>query len=774
MLVGVIFVFAAGYGVWQQIQYKQQALIRIHAVQDKTAVVDTVIKLKGRSIQTLAFDYSYWTEMYDFVLNRDKKWGQGNLDSALTTFDASGCWVFNKAGVQVYSKAQSNRSVLKTLPLTREQIRSLFAKPGLRHFFVQTPAGVLELRGSTIHLSDDIRRLKPYAGAWFVGRLWNKGYVRELGRLSDANMTLSGTKEAPTAELQSDSSIRISRALNGIEGRPLAYLNLESDSTILGIQENSASNLAALMVLLAVILVGFLSLTLGGWVSYPLRELCTSLETHDPGLLARLRRDASEFGSLARMIDKSFAQESELLNEVSERQEAEAELETLNQQLEFRVLMRTAELQTSNENLAIEIQDRIQAESQIMEMNTVLQRRLDRLTALRHIDLAIASTLDLRKMVNVCLQHVTDQLGVHAAAVLRYHPAGDALHYVSWYGFRGKGPLRTSVPLGEGLPGRCAQAQESVLVSNLSKVRGVVKANPALRGEKYVFYLAIPLVVKEEVKGVLEIFHREEFVHDQEWLDYLAILSNQLAIAIDNAGLLNDLQRSNQELTQAYQSTIEGWSRVLDLRDRETQGHSVRVTAMTLKIAKSMGMSEEELVHVRHGALLHDIGKMGVPDAILLKPGKLTDDEWVIMRGHTNMALEMLSPVEYLRPALDIPYCHHEKWDGSGYPRGLKDEEIPLAARIFAIADVYDALASARPYRSAWPPDMVLNHIVEHSGTHFDPKLVEIFIKMMSDSGDHIHHPRKALEMSLYDPHADNPETPVSEPASESDLPLAA
>ncbi|MDZ7836855.1 MAG: HD-GYP domain-containing protein [Actinomycetota bacterium] len=167
----------------------------------------------------------------------------------------------------------------------------------------------------------------------------------------------------------------------------------------------------------------------------------------------------------------------------------------------------------------------------------------------------------------------------------------------------------------------------------------------------------------------------------------------------------------------------------MDLRDKNTEDHSQRVTEITISIARSIGMSDEELAHVRRGALLHDIGKMGVPDAILLKPGKLTDEEWAIMHKHPLHAFELLSPIEYLRTALDIPYCHHEKWDGTGYPRGLKREQIPLAARIFAVVDVYDALTSDRPYRKAWTREKALEYIRQESGRHFDPQMVDMFFR---------------------------------------------
>ncbi|HET9913858.1 MAG TPA: HD domain-containing phosphohydrolase [Anaerolineales bacterium] len=187
------------------------------------------------------------------------------------------------------------------------------------------------------------------------------------------------------------------------------------------------------------------------------------------------------------------------------------------------------------------------------------------------------------------------------------------------------------------------------------------------------------------------------------------------------------LREANAHLLAAYEATIEGWSRALDLRDRETEGHSRRVTELTVKLAKARGMSSEEIINLRRGALLHDMGKIGIPDAILHKPAALTAEEWVIMRKHPQFVYDMLYSVEYLRPALDIPYCHHEKWDGTGYPRGLKGEQIPLAARLFAIVDVWDALTSDRPYRPAWSREEALTYIREQSGTHFEPEVVELF-----------------------------------------------
>lgn len=206
-------------------------------------------------------------------------------------------------------------------------------------------------------------------------------------------------------------------------------------------------------------------------------------------------------------------------------------------------------------------------------------------------------------------------------------------------------------------------------------------------------------------------------------------IGDQAASAIRRAALRAQTVRDAIELARAYDATLEGWSRALDLRDNETEGHTQRVTEMTVRLARLSGFDDEQLVHIRRGALLHDIGKMGISDAILLKPGPLTDHEWEIMRRHADYAQMLLAPIEYLTSALDIPYCHHEKWDGTGYPRGLKGETIPLVARLFAVVDVWDAMTSKRPYRDALPPDRVREHIRAHRGTHFDPQVVELFLK---------------------------------------------
>ena len=250
--------------------------------------------------------------------------------------------------------------------------------------------------------------------------------------------------------------------------------------------------------------------------------------------------------------------------------------------------------------------------------------------------------------------------------------------------------------------------------------------------------LCVPMKLKEEILGVMFVDNRiHTGLFKESDLELLSAFADQAAMAINNAQLFEDLQAANKdleaandELQTAYEATLQGWVHALDLRDKETEGHTQRVTALTQKLARKMGVVEEEMVHIKRGALLHDIGKMGIPDGILLKPGGLTKKERELMMQHPQLAYEMLSPIDFLKPATDIPYCHHERWDGSGYPRNLRGEEIPFAARIFSVVDVWDALTSERPYRKPMDNAEVRQHIREGAGSHFDSQIVDVFLEM--------------------------------------------
>ncbi len=351
--------------------------------------------------------------------------------------------------------------------------------------------------------------------------------------------------------------------------------------------------------------------------------------------------------------------------------------------------------------------------------------------SLRAVNQAITACLDLRLTLNIVLNHVTTNLDIDAATILLLNPHTQTLEYAAGRGFRSSQIQQARVRVGESYAGRAAQERCLVSVDNVCYEGGCMRAS-LMQEEGLTAYYGVPLIARGQVKGVLELFRQTPLMPDQEWLDFLEALSRHTALALDNAELFERLQRSNDELLQAYDATIEGWARALELRDAETEGHSRRVTGLTMMLARAMGVSEDDLVHIRRGAILHDIGKMAIPDAILLKTGPLTDEEQAIMRQHPIYAYEWLSSVPFLQPALDIPYCHHERWDGTGYPRGLHGEDIPLAARIFAVVDVWDALCSDRPYRKGWSVPQVRAYLRAQAGSHLDPQVVRIFLQMIA------------------------------------------
>jgi PAS domain S-box-containing protein len=359
-----------------------------------------------------------------------------------------------------------------------------------------------------------------------------------------------------------------------------------------------------------------------------------------------------------------------------------------------------------------------------------IRQQLEKLAALRTVDAAVTASMDLRVTLMVILDELTSQLHADAADVLLLQAHSQTLRWVSGRGFRFAHPKELPLYLNHGYAGRVALNRRVLILPQWDSREEDPARAAVLAAEGFSSYVAAPLIAKGQVKGVLETFHRRPLEPDPAWISFLETLAEQAAIAIDNAMLFEDLQRTNVELTMAYDATLEGWSRALDLRNRETEGHSRRVTEATLRLARILGMPEPELVFARRGGLLHDIGELAVPDRILLKPGALDEHERVILRRHPVSAFEWLSPIAFLRPSLDIPYCHHERWDGSGYPRGLKEEQIPLSARIFAVADNWDALRSDRPYRKAWPDARVSEHLKSLAGSFFDPSILKAFMEL--------------------------------------------
>jgi HD-GYP domain-containing protein (c-di-GMP phosphodiesterase class II) len=368
------------------------------------------------------------------------------------------------------------------------------------------------------------------------------------------------------------------------------------------------------------------------------------------------------------------------------------------------------------------------------EIEIKMKRQVEQMSILRSIDLAIASGLDLNLLLSMLLDRVTALMHVDAATVLLMNPKTNLLEFAAGKGFRSNILQYTRLKPGEGCAGRVALERKMISIPDLRVNRVEFDRSPLFLQEDFVTYLGVPLMAKGRVLGVMEIFQRSPLKPDTDMRNFLVMVGGQAAIAIDSAKMFSELQKSNIELSLAYDATIEGLSRALDLRDKETKEHTFRVTDITVRLALRLGVDQTDLIHIRRGAILHDIGKVAIPDQILFKPGPLVEEEWEVMRRHPDIAVELLSPVSYLEAALEIPHWHHEKWNGTGYPDKLGREDIPFSARLFALADVYDALTSKRPYRGAWPKQDAIRYIEKEAGQHFDPKIVPEFLDLVQGS----------------------------------------
>lgn len=360
------------------------------------------------------------------------------------------------------------------------------------------------------------------------------------------------------------------------------------------------------------------------------------------------------------------------------------------------------------------------------------QQAVDRLMTLRAIDMAATASTDIRVTLGLVLDRVFRHFNASAGSVLIHLPEQQSLEMVVGRGFNSLAYQSMRLRLTDSLAGQAVHRREMIHSNQYQDVNDPACLVLRLSGDSFKTYVGMPLIATGQVKGVLELFFYQDFTLPSDWSEFLQTVAAQAAMAIENAQMFGQLQRSHAELIVAYDATIEGWARALELRDRETEGHARRVVDLTLQLARRMGYPESDLVDLRRGAILHDIGKMAIPDQILLKPGPLTESEWVIMHLHTTYGYEMLLSIPYLQGVVDIPYCHHERWDGTGYPRQLKGLQIPMAARLFSIVDVYDALSSDRPYRQAWPRGRTLAYIQSQSGHAFDPQVTELFVEIQS------------------------------------------
>ena len=357
--------------------------------------------------------------------------------------------------------------------------------------------------------------------------------------------------------------------------------------------------------------------------------------------------------------------------------------------------------------------------------------RLKRLSALRTIEMTVSGSLDLKTSLSIMLEQGKALLGVDAASVLIHRPHSLELEFAAGQGFLGKSIQKYKVRLGEDLAGTAAVERRTVGGASMLASANGFRRSVIFEDEKFVAYYATPLVAKGEIKGVLEVFNRNTLLPDTEWHFFLEILARQLANVIQEAEMFRELQRYRFELSLAYDAMIEKWVQSYEEKIFEPQGHTSRVAELTLHVARAMGFNESDLVGIRRGAYLHDVGKIYLPESILGNPGPLSAYERLEIRKHPVYAYELLSTTDVLREVLDIPYCHHENWDGSGYPRGLSGEQIPMAARIFAVVENWDILRVDRPYRKAWPDEQIKSYLREQAGRKFDQYIVRKVFELL-------------------------------------------
>lgn len=357
------------------------------------------------------------------------------------------------------------------------------------------------------------------------------------------------------------------------------------------------------------------------------------------------------------------------------------------------------------------------------------QRRHQETEKLRQAATAVASSLNLKEVLGLLLDALKDVVPFDSASIIM--PEGENFRIVAAQGLPDQHQmLNTAYPANNQLLRHVLTSGQPLILKDAQLDDRFQKWHTS----NYIHgWMAVPMIARGQTIGFITLDSFAPGAFNPGDAELAQSFAHQASIAIENTRLFENLQKTNFELSQAYDTTLEGWGKALELRDKETQGHTLRVTNLTIKLARRMGYNIEQLIQLRRGVLVHDIGKMGVPDQILHKKGPLTKKEWEEMRKHPQYAFDLLYPITYLRPALEVAYCHHEWWDGTGYPRGLRDTQIPPTARIFAVVDVWDALLYERSYRKAWSKKKVMKYIQDQAGTHFDPQVVKVFLQMVQE-----------------------------------------
>jgi HD-GYP domain-containing protein (c-di-GMP phosphodiesterase class II)/sensor domain CHASE-containing protein len=667
-------------------------------------------------------DRAYWSDTYNFVQGSYPEYVSENLApesfqglqlNLMLFYDAQDRLMFARAfNLEGGQEVSLSPEVITQIGSTRYRL-SPSDPLSEAHGVVLTEAGAILVSARRILRSD---RSGPPAGTYIAGRWLDTTEWQRIAAWSGQNFDvwslrdnlpdevsqiltgLKGTSQshvhlAPSpAPLVPSPELWAYLPLNDLWGEPALVLKVVHPRDVYLQGVNSLHMLGFLLVIFEILLGGVILYYLQTRYGRRLNRLMNDVEA--------MRRE----GDLTRRLDANGSDELATL------------ASTINN-LAKDLAVAHFSLQESNRSL--------------QQSLALTQTSLERLNVLRQIDQAIASDIRLKDKLITILNLIRDALRVDGVALLpepHGSPAlpapvlseGFPLPHVAWLYHLPSAWLsavrmhgRAQVIQGENLHG----------LSGLGTLDARLLALAPLRARDHDYGIMLVLVSRQD----------DPPTPDDEWCGFLEALALQTAIALENAQLLLTTESLNAELKAAIEATLLGWSRALELRDRETQGHSERVVRLSLALGQRLGLQGQDLDDLRYGALLHDIGKIGIPDSILLKPGPLTAEEWAVMRQHPQVAYDLLKDIPFLQRAVEILYAHHERWDGSGYPRGLKGEEIPLGARIFAVVDVWDALTSERPYRPAWSPQQAQAYLQEQAGVLFDPQVVAAFLAMLEE-----------------------------------------
>ncbi len=372
-----------------------------------------------------------------------------------------------------------------------------------------------------------------------------------------------------------------------------------------------------------------------------------------------------------------------------------------------------------------------------------IEKQLKLISSLRQLDISIINMRDENYTENFIIQKMKEIIEADQICLSLYDPKTKTLNCSCSEGFHNNAIINRKIKIDEKDESR----QTMFLTGAVNKNTAITISDwndPSLSpmtwdffpDEEFTSYAFIPIKSKLELFGAIEVFYKEKTFFDEYWTIATSLFSELISSTLSNQKLIKKLKETNEKVTSAYDKTITEWARTLETRDNYSSGHTEHIAQIAENLGRRAGFSTEQIKFIRWGALLHDLGKTGIPEDILNKPEKLSDEEWILVKKQPEYARQMLQNIDYLNPSISIPFCNHEWYNGEGYPNGLKENEIPLAAQLFSVIDVWDALANDRPYRKAWNKDKIIDYLQEMKGKQFSPVAIDLFISEYKNNPD--------------------------------------